>query len=130
MFRMPVGGLVLKIPTAASAAVGLRSVVDPVKAAKLLRDLTMLEVERFTGSWNQRYRENMQKIKSGDLYEVARVAKGLVRRDRERGLSTGERKMLRSAKQILISEMVLSMEEEYHAIETQVNAAMSGGQAV
>ena len=90
----------------------------------------MLEVERFTGSWNQRYRENMQKIKSGDLYEVARVAKGLVRRDRERGLSTGERKMLRSAKQILISEMVLSMEEEYHAIETQVNAAMSGGQAV
>lgn len=127
---MPVGGLVLKIPTAASAAVGLRSVVDPVKAAKLLRDLTMLEVERFTGSWNQRYRENMQKIKSGDLYEVARVAKGLVRRDRERGLSTGERKMLRSAKQILISEMVLSMEEEYHAIETQVNAAMSGGQAV
>lgn len=120
----------LKIPTAASAAVGLRSVVDPVKAAKLLRDLTMLEVERFTGSWNQRYRENMQKIKSGDLYEVARVAKGLVHRDRERGLSTGERKMLRSAKQILISEMVLSMEEEYHAIETQVNAAMSGGQAV
>ena len=74
VFRMPVGGLVLKIPTAASAAVGLRSVVDPVKAAKLLRDLTMLEVERFTGSWNQRYRENMQKIKSGDLYEVARVA--------------------------------------------------------
>lgn len=130
VFRMPVGGLVLKIPTAASAAVGLRSVVDPVKAAKLLRDLTMLEVERFTGSWNQRYRENMQKIKSGDLYEVARVAKGLVRRDRERGLSTGERKMLRSAKQILISEMALSMEEEYHAIETQVNAAMSGGQAV
>ena len=57
-------------------------------------------------------------------------SKGLVRRDRERGLSTGERKMLRSAKQILISEMVLSMEEEYHAIETQVNAAMSGGQAV
>ena len=123
VFRMPVGGLVLKIPTAASAAVGLRSVVDPVKAAKLLRDLTMLEVERFTGSWNQRYRENMQKIKSGDLYEVARVAKGLVHRDRER-------EMLRSAKQILISEMVLSMEEEYHAIETQVNAAMSGGQAV
>lgn len=76
VFRMPVGGLVLKIPTAASAAVGLRSVVDPVKAAKLLRDLTMLEVERFTGSWNQRYRENMQKIKSGDLYEVARGGQG------------------------------------------------------
>lgn len=130
VFRMPVGGLVLKIPTAASAAVGLRKVVDPGKAAKLLRDLTALEAERFTGSWNQRYRENMQKIKSGDLYEVARVIKGLVHRDRERGLSTGERKMLRSAKQILISEMVLSMGEEYHTIESQVNAAMSEGQKV
>ena len=60
----------------------------------------------------------------------AAATMALQRRDRERGLSTGERKMLRSAKQILISEMVLSMEEEYHAIETQVNAAMSGGQAV
>ena len=120
VFRMPVGGLVLKIPTAASAAVGLRSVVDPVKAAKLLRDLTMLEVERFTGSWNQRYRENMQKIKSGDLYEVARVAKGLVRRDRERGLSTGERKMLRRAKHSRSSATVLCMDEEYPAIETPV----------
>ena len=130
VFRMPVGGLVLKIPTASSGLVGLRNILDPGRAARLLSDMAALEVDRFTGSWNQRYRENMQKLKSGDLYEVARVIKGLLRRDNERGLSSGERKMLRSAKQILISEMVLSMEEEYHAIETQVNAAMSGGQAV
>lgn len=130
VFRMPVGGLVLKIPTAASAAVGLRKIVEPCKAAELMGALAELEVERFTGSWNQRYRENMERLKSGDLYEVARVVKGLVSRDKERGLSTGERKMLRSAKQILISEMVLSMEEEYQAVEHQVNAAIAGGLAV
>jgi len=130
VFRMPVGGLVLKIPTAASSTVGLRDILDPCKAAKLLGDLAALEVEKFTGSWNQRYRENMQKIKSGDLYQVAKVMKSLIYRDNERGLSTGERKMLRTAKQILISEIVLSMEQTYQNIEEQINAAMSGGIAV
>ena len=75
VFRMPVGGLTLKIPTAAAAASGLRGVWDLSRVQQLLRDLAGLEVERFTGSWNQRYRENMQKLKSGDLYEVDRVVK-------------------------------------------------------
>ena len=129
VFRMPVGGLVLKIPTATSGIIGLRGIVDPGRAAQLIGDLAVLEVEQFIGSWNQRYRENMQKLKSGDLYEVARVAKSLVNRDQERGLSTGERKMLRTAKQILISEVVLSTGEDYQDIENQVNKAMSGGRA-
>lgn len=127
VFCMPVGGLVLKIPTAASAAIGLRNILDPIHAAKLLADLAALEVEKFTGSWNQRYRENMQRLKSGDLYEVARVMKGLLSRENEKGLSTGERKMLRTAKQILISEMALSTGGEYSDIEQQVNSAVAGG---
>lgn len=127
VFRMPVGGLVLKIPTASSGLVGLRSILDPARAARLLSDLASLEVDRFTGSWNQRYRENMQKLKSGDLYEVARVMKGLLHRENEKGLSTGERKMLRTAKQILISEMALSTGGEYSEIEQQVNIAVAGG---
>ena len=60
VFRMPVGGLVLKIPTASSGLVGLRNILDPGRAARLLSDMAALEVDRFTGSWNQRYRENMQ----------------------------------------------------------------------
>lgn len=130
VFRMPMGGLVLKIPTASSGVVGLRSILDPARASQLLSDMAALEVERFTGSWNQRYRENMQKLKSGDLYEVARVIKGLVYRDNERGLSTGERKMLRTAKQILISEIVLSMGQDYQAIENLITTAMTGGVAL
>lgn len=127
VFRMPVGGLTLKIPTAAGETSGLRGIWDLKRIEQLLRDLSGLEVERFTGSWNQRYRENMQKLKSGDLYEVARVIKGLIHREIERGLSTGERKMLRTAKQILISEMVLSTGETYGDLEQQVNSAVAGG---
>lgn len=120
----------LKIPTASSGLVGLRNILDPGRAARLLSDMAALEVDRFTGSWNQRYRENMQKLKSGDLYEVARVIKGLLRRDNERGLSSGERKMLHTAKQILISEMVLSMGQDYQAIEDLITTAMTGGIAL
>lgn len=127
VFRMPVGGLTLKIPTASGETSGLRGIWDLKRIEQLLRDLSGLEVERFTGSWNQRYRENMQKLKSGDLYEVARVIKGLIHRESERGLSTGERKMLRTAKQILISEMVLSTGETYGDLEQQVNSAVAGG---
>lgn len=127
VFRMPVGGLILKIPTAAEETSGLRGVWEHTRIQQLLRDLSGLEVEHFSGSWNQRYRENMQKLKSGDLYEVARVIKSLLHRESKKGLSTGERKMLRTAKQILISEMVLSTGEEYVALERQVNSAVSGG---
>ncbi len=127
VFRMPVGGLTLKIPTAAAAASGLRGIWELGRVQQLLRDIAGLEVERFTGSWNQRYRENMQRLKSGDLYEVARVVKGLLHRESERGLSTGERKMLRTAKQILISEMALSTGETYDDLEQRIDQAAAGG---
>ena len=126
VFRMPVGGLILKIPTVSGETFGLRGVWEDGQIRQLLADLSGLEVDQFTGSWNQRYRDNMQKLKSGDLYEVARVVKSLVHREREKGLSTGERKMLRTAKQILISEMVLSTGAEYSDLEQQVQLAGAG----
>lgn len=127
VFHMPVGGLVLKIPTATSEMVGLRGVWEAAKSLQLLRELPTLEEESFSGSWNQRNRETLEKLKSGDLYQVARVIKSLARRDSEKGLSTGERKMLRTAKQILITEMVLSTGCDYREIEKQVNLSISGG---
>lgn len=127
VFRMPVGGLTLKIPTVSGETNGLRGVWDIGRIYQLIQDIAGLEVERFVGSWNQRYRENMEKLKSGDLYEVARVVKSLLHREREKGLSTGERKMLRTAKQILISEMVLSTGEDYNDLERRVHTAAAGG---
>lgn len=83
-----------------------------------------IEVE-MTSNWNKRYRENMLRIKSGDLMEVASVVKGLMQRDKERGLSTGERKMLHSAKQILISEIVLSESTSYEEVEARIDSALT-----
>ena len=127
VFQMPVGGLVLKIPTASSEQVGLRGVWEAARSMQLLRELPSIAAEPATGSWNQRNRETMEKLKSGDLYQVAQVIKNLTSRDQEKGLSTGERKMLRTAKQILITEMVLSIGQDYRQIEEQVNLSISGG---
>lgn len=127
VFHMPIGGLELKIPTAASELVGLRRVWEAARSMQLLQELPTLEVQSFTGSWNQRNRETMEKLKSGDLYQVARVIKSLTHRDNEKGLSTGERKILRTAKQILITEMVLSIGQSYQQIEEQVNLSILGG---
>ncbi len=125
VFRMSAGGLVLKIPVANSQVIGLRAVVDAAAADAVIAALGSLEIE-VTANWNKRYRENLERLKSGDLYEVARVIKCLMSRDAQRGLSNGERKMLHSAKQIFISEMVLAKDVPYSDIEGQVNACLVG----
>lgn len=124
VFKMPVGGLILKIPTTNSAAIGLRGIITPQEAASLMDAIPALQTED-NANWNKRYQENMQRLKSGDLYEVARVIKTLVSRDRQRGLSTGERKMLHNARQILVSELVLSTERERQDVEAQLDCAMT-----
>ena len=112
VFRMPVSGLTLKIPTANSEMIGVRAVSSAETIERVLAELPKLSVD-MTTNWNHRYRENMERIKSGDLLEVAGVIKALMHRDGERGLSTGERKMLHNARQILLSEVVLAEDVEY-----------------
>ena len=124
VFRMPVGGLVLKIPTTKSQLVGLRDVVGAGEISKLLEAIPALAAD-MNSNWNHRYRENMERLKSGNLYEVARVIKGLKCREKQRGLSTGERKMLHSARQILISEIVLSKSVSYESVEEELNTALA-----
>lgn len=123
VFKMSVGGLLLKIPTANSQIIGLRAVEDTQTVEQVINAIPSLEIED-TVNWNKRYRENMMRLKSGDLYEVARVIKSLMHRDLERGLSTGERKMLHNAKQILISEVVLIESADYTKVEERLDQAM------
>ena len=124
ILKLPVGGMLVTIPTANTEEIGVRPVVDRAEADRLIAAMPDIQVD-MTQNWNRRYRENMLRIKSGDLMEVARVVKGLMLRDGDRGLSTGERKMLHSAKQILISELVLSQDSSYEDMERRVNIAMS-----
>jgi CarD family transcriptional regulator len=123
VLKMPTGGMVVMIPTDSSEAIGVRPIVDSEAAETLLNSIADIEAD-MTSNWNRRYRENMQRLKSGNLMEVAKVVKGLMARDVEKGLSTGERKMLHSAKQILISELVLSKKTSYEEVETRINSVL------
>jgi CarD family transcriptional regulator len=116
--------MVVLIPVENSEEIGVRPILTEEQADKVIASMSDIEVE-MDQNWNRRYRENMMRLKSGDLIEVARVIKGLMFREVERGLSTGERKMLRSAKQILISEIVLSKNSTYDEIEARINEALS-----
>ena len=122
--RLPAGSMLVMIPTDHTDEIGVRPVIDQEEALHVMDALGSIEVD-MSQNWNHRYRENMTRIKSGDLLEVARVVKGLMRRDEDRGLSTGERKMLHSAKQILISEIVLSQNASYEDVEARINGAMA-----
>ena len=124
VLKLPTGGMMVMVPMETCEAIGVRPIVNPAEAEEILGAIPGIQVE-MTSNWNKRYRENMLRIKSGDLMEVASVVKGLMQRDRERGLSTGERKMLHSAKQILISEIVLSESSSYEEVEARLDSAMA-----
>ncbi len=129
VFKMPVSGLVLKIPVANAESIGVRPVSTPTQIADVMAHITELGID-MTNNWNHRFRENMERIKSGDLLEVAGVVKALMHRDAERGLSTGERRMLHNAKQIIITEIVLAEEGIYSEVEDRLAAAMMKGAEV
>ena len=124
MLKLSVGSMTVMIPTGNTQEIGVRPIVSDKEAEDLISAMENIEVD-MTQNWNRRYRENMVRLKSGDLLEVARVVKGLLLRDGERGLSNGERKMLHTAKQILISELVLAQSLPYKTVEDNIDTVLS-----
>ena len=122
--KLSVGNMVVMVPTDNTGGIGMRPVVSGAKAEELMSEMEGIEVD-MTQNWNRRYRENLERIKSGNLLEVARVIKGLRQREDQRGLSNGERKMLHTAKQILISELVLAQSLPYETVESSVDTVLS-----
>jgi len=124
ILRLPVGDMKVMIPIATCKEVGLREVIDDDGVEKvfgILREKSTI----MSDNWNKRYRANLEKIKSGNIYEVAEVVRNLINRDREKGLSSGERKMLENARQILISELVLATEMAEDNAKTMVEGAFA-----
>lgn len=109
IMRIPIGDMKVMIPMNSVNDIGLREVVDD-RAIEQVIGILKDDRTDMSANWNRRYRANLDKMKSGDIYEIADVVRNLMLRDQEKGLSTGERKMLDNAKQILISEMVLAKE--------------------
>ncbi|NLN65729.1 MAG: CarD family transcriptional regulator [Clostridiaceae bacterium] len=124
IMKMPIGEMRVMIPINRAGSVGIRDVIDKSIADRVFRSLEG-ETEEQPANWNKRYRENMIKIKSGNVFDVAEVVKHLIIRERQKGLSTGERKMLNSAKQILISELVLAENMQPGEVEELINYKIS-----
>jgi len=106
IMRMPIGDMKVMVPVDTVEEVGVRQIVDTIDMEKVIKILRGHK-SSMPQNWNRRYRANMDRIKSGDIFEIAAVVRNLMMLDNEKGLSTGERKMLSSAKQMLVSEMVL-----------------------
>ena len=98
------GGLRITVPKESTDNVGLRSVIRKCEIKSVFEVLHQ-EQSQMPSNWNHRYKKNRDKIRSGDVYEVAEVVRNLSIREREKGLSTGEKRMLNQARKILLSEI-------------------------
>lgn len=119
ILKMP-GEVKVMVPISTAEQHGIRNVIDKVEAERVFSVLEQDETE-MEKNWNKRYRDNMEKMKSGSIYEVAGVVRNLSFKQKEKGLSTGEKKMLSNAKQILVSELVLAEHATQDEVEELIN---------
>lgn len=108
LLRFMTGRMTAMIPVASAGQVGLRPIADPKTCETVIEKLTDDRYEQEIENWNQRYRSNLDKLRVGKIHEVADVVKCLKRRDSQRGLSSGERKMYLTARQVLVTELSVS----------------------
>ena len=118
IIKMP-GEVKVMVPTAKAEDVGVRNIIDEETANKVFKVLETNSTEMAL-NWNKRYRDNMDKMKSGDIYEIADVVRNISFKQKEKALSKGEKKMLLNAKQILVSELTLAENSKKEQIEQEV----------
>ena len=107
VLKVAQGDLTVRVPADNAEYVGVRDVVGADGLERVFDILKAPHTEEPT-NWSRRYKANVEKIASGDVNKVAEVVRDLWRRDRERGLSAGEKRMLAKARQILVSELALA----------------------
>jgi len=107
VLRVAQGELTVRVPADRVDLVGVRDVVDKEGLDRVFEVLRQPYVEEPT-NWSRRYKANLEKLASGDVIKVAEVVRDLWRRDKDRGLSAGEKRMLAKARQILVSELALA----------------------
>lgn len=117
--------MVVMIPTNTCEAVGLRSLISPDEVTRIYDILNKKDIEIETQPWNQRYREYMEKIKTGSVYEIAEVLRDLFLLKEDKTLSFGERKMMDTAKNLLIKEIALANELNENQVEENIEQIFS-----
>lgn len=124
ILKLPANNMTVMVPVSTSESIGIRNLISPARADELISLISTIDIED-NQNWNKRFRDNALRVKSGNLEEVLRVVKSLMFRDYRHGLSNGERKMLHTAKQILISEIVLTKGSSYTEVEAQIDLSIN-----
>ena len=113
--------MVVMIPCSSSDKVGLRAIVSPEDADKVFDILKQKDVEIVQQPWNQRYREYMEKIKTGSIFEISGVLRDLFLLQNDKELSFGERKMVDTAKSLLVTEIAISHKIEEDEVSKKID---------
>ena len=112
--------MTVMVPSEKAAQVGLRRVIDEETVQKVLAVLAD-EVSEMPKNWNRRFKHNRDKIKTGDIYELAEVVRNLAVREHQKGLSTGEKQMYTRSKKILASELMYALEMDEQEAEEHLD---------
>jgi CarD family transcriptional regulator len=123
IMKMPLNDMKVMIPLDSVDNIGIRPVIKPEEVEHVFAVLAA-DMTKMHNNWNRRYRANLDRIKSGDIYEVAEVVRNLTLRDREKTLSTGERKIMNSARQILLSEIILAGDMDEKQVSDLIEEAV------
>ena len=123
MLRLAYGDLTLKVPVDSTADVGIREVINDEEVEEVFAVLRKKDV-RMPTNWSRRYKNHVEKLKSGDIYQVAEVVRNLSNRDKDKGLSAGEKRMLNRARQILVSELTFAIGVSEAEAEKKLDEAL------
>ena len=125
VLKLPMGNMTVMIPVDNVENIGLREISSPQQVEKVKEVLKEKPVNA-QGSWNKRFHANLDQLKTGDILEVAAVARNLILQDRRRRISSGERRLLEQAKQIIISELVFACDMTAVEVENWIMEQLKG----
>jgi len=116
--------LTLMVPADNTESVGLREVINDEEVEEVFAVLKKKEA-RMPTNWSRRYKNHSEKLRSGDIYQVAEVVRNLSIRDKDKGLSAGEKRMLSRARQILVSELTFALNVDEATAEERLTEALT-----
>ena len=124
VLRMTHGDLTLKVPTDRAEEIGMRYPISKEDVEDVFEVLAKKDVREPT-NWSRRFKNHQEKLKSGDVYQVAEVVRNLALRDADKGLSAGEKSMFVKARQVLVSELAFALNISEDTALDRLNKTLS-----
>jgi CarD family transcriptional regulator len=126
ILKLAYGELTLKVPAEKAEDIGLRDIINDEEVEEVFAVLRKKEA-RTPSNWSRRYKNHVEKLKSGDIYQVAEVVRNLSLREKDKGLSAGEKRMLGQARQILVSELTFAIGVDREQADATLDEVLAGG---